>query len=145
MNNVVKSKAERIRFLLGCSQRFSNQVIAETVGCKPRYVAYIKWASKASEAVRRLKKISRARNPEHRNNDRAAYYKRGCEHDCFSHYKPYERADDKLIMGAEQPDIDIARQLGRTVSAIQLRRYKLRKQLGVFAPTTGKGVVDDRL
>lgn len=145
MNGAVESKAARIRFLLGCRQRFSNQVIADTVGCKPAYVAYIKWASKKGEAVSILKRISRARNPQGRNDNRAAYYKRGRGHDCFSHQRLYERDDDKLIMSSKQPDIDIARQLGRTVSAIQLRRYKLRKQLGVFAPTAGKGVANDEL
>jgi hypothetical protein len=63
---------------------------------------------------------------EYRNKQRQANYNRGAQHN-FNGDKEWSSREINLVLAHKISDAEIAKQLGRTVRAIQLKRYRLRK------------------
>lgn len=87
---------------------------------------------------REYKQRWRTKNTELRNGQRRRNYERGAQH-ARNNWKPYDDFDDHMIFDKvivdsggtiiqeNVSDRELARFIGRTVAAIQVRRHKLKK------------------
>lgn len=66
-------------------------------------------------------------NPEKVKKWHDAYYERGRKH-TGNEFQPWREIDDNILIHIHVSDIELAEILGRSVMAIQMRRYKLKKQ-----------------
>lgn len=66
-------------------------------------------------------------NPEKVKKWHDAYYERGRQN-TGNEYQPWREIDDNILIHIHVSDIELAEILGRSVMAIQMRRYKLKKQ-----------------
>lgn len=118
----------------------SVREISRKINVSTGYVSHIKSCLKNNLSTNFYRKMLRSRNPEKRNKERKENYDKGAKYDHYSHIS-YSKKEDELILRFKGTDRKLAKLIGRSVKAIQVRRTRIKKESGlivenIFEPTT---------
>lgn len=117
-----------------------SKKIAEIVGTSVEYVRNVEYDVRSNGGVVRAQikyckenphiySRWRKQNPEKYKEIKARLYDKSFAHQHRQQYTDEEK--EKILNGSGETDHELAKELGRTVHAIQNRRYYLRKKMSV--------------
>lgn len=93
----------------------------------PRSEHLRRWREKNREKILAVKKRWRDENTEKNRGYRDAYTEKGSVHK-ESHYDPWIQEDVAKVLARAIPDQDLSKELGRTMRAIQSKRYLMTRK-----------------